>query len=214
MNKGMASFGLVFAIVLLVGCASTRMTSQANQELAGHSFSRILVHGNFESLELRKTAEETLCSELLQTTPIECLIASEVFFPGQEFSMEQTFNRLAELQVDGVLTIQPTGSGTTSSYIPQSSSTTGSAYSSGNMVTSSSRTQTYGGYSVSKPWASFEVTLYSIATGKVAWYATADTGGNAYAGWNTLVTSVSSKSVYKLIEDGVLPKTPGNNTEK
>jgi hypothetical protein len=113
---------------------------------------------------------------------------------------------LRELSVDAVLTLQPTGSGTSSTYVPQTSHTTGSATVIGNTVTGSSTTQTYGGYSIEKPWANSEVVLRSTSDGTVAWYATAASGGNAFAGWDDLINSASSKAVSKLVSDGVFQK--------
>jgi len=183
------------------------MTSQVNPELVGRRFTNVLVHGNFQSLEYRRLAEEKLCYELSLrfAATCRCLKSTEVFFPGQEYSSDQIANRLSELQVDGVLALQPTGSGITSIYIPQTTQTTGSAYVFGNTITGSSTTQTYGGYSIGKPWAGFESILWSTADGKVAWYATGTSGGNAYAGWDDLIRSASGKTISKLADDGIFP---------
>lgn len=197
---------VVLVAVLLAGCATTRMTSQINQDVMGRSFGKVLVHGNFQSLEYRQLAEETLCTELARVAGCECLKSSEVFFPGEEYSAEQISIRLSDLKIDGVLTLQPTGSGTSSTYVPQTSHTTGSATVTGNTVTGSSTTRTSGGYNVSKPWANYEAVLLSTSDGRVAWYATAASGGNAFAGWEDLIKSASNKTVSKLVSDGVLRK--------
>jgi hypothetical protein len=180
------------------------MTSQVNHELAGRSFSKVLVHGNFESLEYRHLTERKLCEDLSRLTGCECLTASGVFFPGQEYSPEQVSSRLLELQVDGVLTLQPTGSGTSSTFVPQTTQTTGRATVSGNTVSGSSTTRTYGGYSISKPWANYEAVLWSTSDGKIAWYATAASVGNAFADWDDVITSAASKTASKLVSDGAL----------
>lgn len=180
------------------------MTSMPNAQLAGRTFSTILVVGHFQSLEHRRLAEERLCSELASATTCKCITWSQAFFPGQDYAPEQIRETLQRLGVDAVLTLQPTGSGTTSTYVPQSSSTTSNAHITGNTIQGSSKTQTYGGYNVNKPWASFEATLWSTADDQVAWYATAESGGNAYAGWDNLIKSAAGKTISRLISDGVL----------
>lgn len=197
---------VLLATVLVAGCASTRMTTQVNPELMGRTFSKVMVHGNFQNLEHRQLAEDKLCTDLARLSGCECLKSSEVFFPGEEYSAEQIASRLTELGIDAVLTLQPTGSGTSSTYVPQTSHTTGSATVIGNTVTGSSTTQTYGGYNINKPWANYEAVLLSTSDGHVAWYATARSGGNAFAGWDDLIRSASSKTVSKLVSDGVFPK--------
>jgi hypothetical protein len=209
MEKKANHWNLLVSVLLgvfLAGCASTRMTSQVNQEVMGRNFQTVLVHGNFQNLEYRQLAEGKLCTELARIVGCKCFKSSEVFFPSEEYSTEQIAGRLTELGIDAVLTLQPTGSGTSSTYVPQTSHTTGSATVIGNRVTGSSTTQTYGGYNISKPWANYEAVLWSTADGRVAWYATAASGGNAFAGWDDLISSASSKTVSQLVSDGVLRK--------
>jgi hypothetical protein len=175
-----------------------------NTRLTGRTFSTILVEGNFQSLEHRRLAEERLCSELTNKTTCKCVTSSSAFFPGQEYTPEQIKETLDQIGIDAVLTLQPTGSGTSSTYVPQSSSTTSNAYITGNTVRGSSKTQTYGGYNVNKPWASFEAKLSTSTDGEIVWYATAESGGNAYAGWDNLIKSAAGKTVSTLVRDGVL----------
>lgn len=194
----------ILLMISLLGCASTRMTSQLNPEFSQQTFSKVLVHANFQSLEARQLAEEKICAELNALPECECVKSSDAFFPGREFSPEEVSARLAELAVDGVLTLEPTGSGSTSQYVPKSSTTTGNAQISGNTVRGSSTTTEYGGYNVSKPWASYEASLIATEDGETAWYATAATGGNAYANWKDLVRSAAGKTVSQLRADGAV----------
>ncbi|MCI0453177.1 MAG: hypothetical protein L0Z51_12470 [Candidatus Latescibacteria bacterium] len=208
MKGTITRFGLIasglFTILLAAGCASTDLTSQVNLEVARRGFTRVLVEGNFQSLEHRQIAEEKLCSELARLATCECVKASDVFFPGKQYSFDELKKRFAELGIDAVLTLQPTGGGTSSTYVPQTTQTTGNAQVIGNTITGSSTTQSYGGYNVSKPWSNFEASLWSTTDGEVAWYATAQSGGNAFAGWDDLIKSAAGKTVSKLVTDGVL----------
>ena len=110
---------LLMMISILSGCASTKMTSMANPQTIERNINKVLVHGDIQNLEYRRLAEEKLCKELTRNVECECLESSQVFFPGEEYSVEQIASRLNELQVDAVLTLQPTGSGITSKYVPQ-----------------------------------------------------------------------------------------------
>lgn len=207
-NKVWCSVAAVVLALILVGCAIaiTRMTSQVNRETVGRSFGKVLIHGKFQNLEYQQLAENKLCAELAGVTGVTCLRSAEVFFPGQEYSAEQIAARLSELQVDAVLTLQPTQIGTSSISLPATSETEWDATVIGNTVTGRSTTTTYGGYDIRTPWANFKAILRSTSDGKVVWYATAMSGGNAFAGWDTLISSASNETVSKLVSDGVFQK--------
>jgi len=194
-------FGAVAGLlaVCFTSCASTKIASQVNPEVVGRSFSKVLVYGNFSSLSYQQLAEEKLCAGLTQEVDCACVKTSEVFFPTQQYSDEDIAKRLDELGIEAVLTLQSAGSGTSSTYVPQTSHTTGTATVTGNTVTGSSTTQTYGGHDVNKPWANFEADLWSRVDKKIAWYATASSGGNAFANWNDLIASAANKAVSRLL---------------
>lgn len=200
---------LIFAVVLL-GCARTEMTSLANPAFAGQNFSTLLVEGGFADLEHRQYAEDQLCEYLADFSNIRCVESLKIFFPGQSYTQGQINSKLAELHVDGILFLRPTNSGVSSAYIPPTTYTTGSASVYGNTVYGSTTTQSVGGFSVLKPWASFQAILYSAANDKIAWYGTADSSGNAFAKWDDLIESAAEKTAKKLVADGVLRPAPKN----
>lgn len=204
-QRTLGSLLLVIAFVSTAGCASTKMTSRVDPAIVGSPLRKILVHGNFDDLENREVAEDHLCEKIATISVCECVRAIDLYFPGRRYSDEEIMQILATAGVDGVLVIQPTNSGTNSSYIPQTSYTTGSASVVGNSVIGSATTTTQGGYSISKPWATYAVSLYSVTSGNVVWYATAQSSGNAYADWHDLIRSASGKAIDKLISDGALP---------
>lgn len=203
MSRSMTRVQFLFLlpVVFLAGCAATEITSQLNPKFAGRSFGKILVHGNFQNLEYRKVAEDKLCAELGRIVGFACFKSSEVFFPAEEHSAEEIASRLAELGVEGILTLQPTGSGTPSTFLPHASTVIGSTVTDSKSV--------FGGYNPLKPTAHYEAILQSTSEGKVVWYATAFSGGNMYAGWADLITSASSKAASQLVADGVL-RTPND----
>jgi hypothetical protein len=197
---------LFFSTFLLIGCASTDMTSEANPEITIHHYGTILAVGYFANLDVRKNAENELCEDIVGDTTTKCIESNSVFFPGETYTAEDTSRKLAALHIDAVLTIRPTGSGTSSAYIPPTTYVTGTAYSYGNTVNASTTSQTFGGFSIHKPWANLEITLFSIADNKIAWYATGQAHGNAHASWDDLAVSAADECVEKLLDDGVLQK--------
>lgn len=209
----LSGYGRVIAVVVtlsLVGCTPTNvvMASQSNPDTAGHAFTKILAVGAFESLTYRRIAEKKLCYEINSDTEIECVESSQVFFPGQNYSSADVASRLANLHVDGILTLKPVSSGVSSAYVPPTSYTTWAAYISGNMVNGSATTQTFGGYSTQEPWINFEVILWSITDNKVAWYATASTTGHEAAQWDDLINATSEKAESDLLDDRVFKRRP------
>lgn len=207
MNSRITSALLASSIFLLstfLGCASTKLTSKVNSSFADYRFRKLMVFGNFPNLEYRQLAEEKLCSDIQKKSQCQCVKSLDVFFPAQEYSADEVQNQLRLLNIDGFLTLQATGAGTTSAYIPRTTQTTGTAYINGNTVTGSSKTQEYGGYSLSKPWANYEVVLRSTENGSVAWYATAVSKGDVFTDWDNLIKSASGKTVNRLVDEGLL----------
>lgn len=69
-----------------------------------------------------------------------------------------------------------------------------------------SKTTTYGGYTITKPWAQFDAKLFDVSNGQNAWIASTFSGGNAYANFKTVINSFCGKIVEQLIKDGVVIK--------
>lgn len=114
---------VTLAAVLVSGCSSTQLISQVNPEAAHRDLHRVMVHANIHDLAHRHLAERKICARMIRLTSCECLPSHKVFFPGEQFSAERIASRLADLGVDGVLTLQPAGSGMTSVYLPSTSHT-------------------------------------------------------------------------------------------
>ncbi|MGB9430155.1 MAG: hypothetical protein WCC11_09845, partial [Gammaproteobacteria bacterium] len=195
---------------------SARMTEYTN--FLTPPFTTVLVFGGFANLEQRQYAEDQLCEYFGDFANVRCLESLKIFFPGETYSSQQITSRVAELHVDGVVILKPTASGTSSVYIPPTTETSWTANVSANTyvnpysdtaytngtVNGSSTTHTYGGFSIHKPWASFQATLWSTADNKIAWYATADSRGGGFAKWDDLIESAAEKTAKKLVADGVL----------
>ncbi len=195
---------VLISSVAVSGCVNTTINSVPNRWLPQESYSRILVVGNFGELAVRQAAEYKTCLDMNEKTATDCVPSAGVLFPGSPINAESLRRAVEKVGADAVLVIGSTGSGSSSVYIPPTTQTRGSATVFGNTVSAQSTTRTYGGYNVSKPWAGFEVVLFSVRQDQRVWYATASTGGNAFSSWDDLIDAASGKTVARLVEDGVL----------
>ena len=200
---------LLLIIFLFSGCARTSINSMTNSDYFDHSFKKILVEGNFEDLDHRRDAEEEMCRKLEEFQECECIQYSTVIFPGEEISEKKLAELIEEFQIDGILVLQTTESGSSSYYVPPTTYTSGSTTIptlQGSRVYGSSTSTTSGGYTASNPWAKFEVSLISTRSGHVVWYATASSKGNTHTNRNELIRSAAGKAINQLESDGIITK--------
>ena len=196
-------FVLLATLLLLVSCASTKMTSVRGRSETQTQFVRILVMVPFSDLESRIQAENIFV-EKLTTERVTAQASIAVMPPTEEYGEAELLQILHDARVDGILIVTLTDSYTKESYVPQTSTTTGSASLYGNVVNYSSRTQHSGGYYISKPRVHYEMRVLNVATGNTTWLATSLTRGNAYAGFKTLIRSLANTAAKRLLEDGVI----------
>ena len=194
----------ISCVVIIYGCASTKMTSRINPQCIDQCLKRIMVSGNFADLEQQEIAENKLFEKMQRYPQLVCVKSADLFFPGKQYTQDDILRILNENSIDAVLILQPTNSGATSTYIPETKRTTGSVFVCGNTAYGSSTTRTTGGHSINKPWAHYEESLLSCETGDVIWYATAKSGGNAFAKWDDLIRSAAGKTIDRMVQDGVL----------
>ncbi len=197
-------FVVVAGCLLLASCAATRMTSVRDPSAARSTFRNILVIAPFSDLESRTAAENIFVAKLGERG-VSAIASITVMPPTKEYTEVELLRILDDSRTDGIIIVSLTDAYTKETYVPQSSTTTGSASLYGNFVNYSSRTQHHGGYYISKPRVHYELRLLDVSTGNTAWLATSLTRGNAFAGFNTLMRSLARRAVQKLAEDGVIP---------
>ncbi len=202
-NRGILPMATLAALLLGSGCVNTSMTSQVNRVALPQPLMRILVVGNFADLAFRDRAETRLCDDIASKSSAQCFRSLDYTPPGT-FTTADLTAAIQAVGADGALILAATGTSIATAYIPQSSTTSGSASVVGNTIYGQSTTQTYGGFNVSKPVAGFEVVLYSDRDANPVWYATAGAGGNAFHDWDDLVSATAGRTVTKLLEDRVL----------
>lgn len=194
---------ILLSAILITGCAWTKISSVKDPDFANVKFSKILVFAPFSDLEYRQTTEGKFQNALNQkgVIPVKSL---DLFPPTREFSEYGIMNVLDKNGIEGILFVTLADYWTSQTYIPESSSTQGSASLIGNTIYYSGRTQNYGGYFISKPNIAFEMRLYDIQTGRMVWIAKSDTRGNAYADFGVMISSLANETANKLKKDDIL----------
>lgn len=191
--------------VLLVGCASTKMTTYKDPEFSNVTYRSLVVSSNSQDLEHKGYMETRICQEL-SIYDVKCQRSIDVFPPTRKFTDEQWVQRFINSGADALVTIELTDSYSTQSYVPQSSTTTGNIRAYGNTAHYNQTTNTYGGYNVSKPVEKYKVTLIDGRNGQVAFVATSSTRGNAFADDEDLSNSLAVELAQQLEKSGFLVK--------
>jgi hypothetical protein len=186
----------------IAGCARTSMSSIPSPELRGRSFHNILVVASFADLGIRRETEDRFATSSSKGH-FRFVPSYQVFFPGRQYTPEETRGMLKQYQIDATLVVFPGQAGATAGYVPPTYTSGCTMWNSETGCTQVTTTQT-GGYSYAKPWAEFTAQLYDVVTGTAMWVASATTGGNAFAKATTLVHSMADKTVQRLVDDQVI----------
>ena len=183
-------------------CARTSMSSMPAPDLGGRHYHNILVVAAFADLGIRRETEDRFAAADSEGD-FQFVPSYQVFFPGRQYTPEETGALLRKYEIDATLVIFPGQGGATSGYVPPTYSSGCTVWSSTGGCSQVTTTQS-GGYSYRKPWAQFTAQLYDATSGTGVWVASATTGGNAYARAVTLVHSMADKTIERLTEDGII----------
>ena len=186
----------------IAACATTSMNSLPSPELGGRTFHNLLVVAAFADLGIRRETEDRLAAAD-SGGDFKFVPSYQVFFPGRQYTPEETGALLTKYHIDATLVIFPSQAGATSGYVPPTYTSGCTVWSPTGGCSEVTTTQT-GGYSYQKPWAQFTAQLYDPTTGQTVWMASATTGGNAFASAVTLVHSMADKTVQRLMQDNVI----------
>lgn len=187
-------------LLTLVGCASTSVSTLRNPAIGNIAYSRILVSVPFQDIGLRRYAEYKFVKDF-QDAGIYAFPAVDLLPPIKQYTPDEIKQVIEKNSIYAVMVVTLTDTGRSQSYVPQASQTSSSATVYGNSIYGTSRTTTSGGYYISKPTMNFEINLYDVKTGDVAWKATTFTGGNAYAHTDTMINSLADDVVKKYQDD-------------
>jgi hypothetical protein len=194
--------------LLLFACASTRLTSVRDpSSLTAPSYRHILVLAPFSDLEQRTQAEGSFVDRL-ETLGLDAAPSMGIFLPTRSYSDEDFVKALHDARIDGILLVSLTDAFMSQTYVPGTSTTTGTVTLNGNLLNYSSTTIGVGGHQISKPRLRFELRLIRVSDGSIAWLATSLTKGNEFARFGSLVQSLARASVDDLKKNGLIDRPP------
>lgn len=189
---------LLIIPLFLISCATTKISSFVNPDIDISNYKSILVFGNIRDIEIRKTVESDIVSVFLENN-INCISSINILSPLKDYSEQERKEILIKNKIDGIMTVCIISSGENSAYIPQQTHTNySSQYVNGQLI-SIPYTTTSGGYSVSYPKADFEITLTDIASGKLAYKATANSEGDEFSDMKTISRSLAKEIIKEYI---------------
>lgn len=208
-----AYFLVLLLVFYIISCAWTSITSLTDPEFSNLSFRKIMVTAPFSDLEYKQSVEDNFQASL-KNLGIDVVRGMDLFLPTREYSTDEMNKILKSNGIESVLIVAFTNYWSSQAYIPGSSSTTGTASLIGNSIYYSSRTRNYGGYYISKPNVTFELRLIEPFSGKTAWIGKSYTRGNAFANFNTLISSLANRTSEKLFEEGLIVKNAHYNPDE
>lgn len=201
-------------LLLLAACQSieTDVASSVAPEYRGHTYSRLCVSSPEGDLRVRRAAEEALAEELTKLG-VECMQLGEILFAGKEYGEEEVRSAVEESGAEGYLTIVSLQTWVDEYYVPPSVSTSGTYGWHGHPYGwGYSTTWVSGGYTISRPRATYDVRLVDVATEDVAWVASVGVRGTTETSWADMRSAAAKRAVSQLVEDGVLAvKRPQQN---
>jgi hypothetical protein len=176
---------------------------------SGSQYSNIGVLVDVPDPILQRDAEMRFVAEL-QATGVKAVAYSSLVPLTIRSSPEERLEILEDRGADAVLHVFCTSAGSTSFYVPQTSTLTGSVNPATGDVWATSTT--YGGYTMSKPWADYVVELIGLRSGDVVWIGYSETRGNAFADSKTLMRSLADKTADQIVKDGVVASNKTSDT--
>jgi len=184
---------LACALLLNQGClASTNMASVTNPTWEPRFIGSMLIWVESDDLNVRREMEGEFEAKGWEYD-IEIVPALDLFFPGNSYSEDEVSEALRRREITVILHLVPGYSETLSVDMPIRIQDIG-----GTTVV------TGGPDSARRLRAGYSLSLIDAFDESTIWTATADTGGNVYAGQGTLRDSLVGKTLEQLIRDGIL----------
>jgi hypothetical protein len=215
----MKNLSLVLVLVItLSSCVSTKVSSLKDPDYRNKRFSRVLVIGNFDKIEMTKKMESELVSDLGERG-IYAVANSDLLPPLREYTDDEKRNVFISEKLDCYLVLSQAGVNNVIFHVPSTMRTTASVDQShiGKHKTIDARataTSTSGYSTEVVESIDFKGDLFDITNGKLAWTCEANAAlnrtsdGTSYAGTDDIVSSVSSNIVDELDRSLILTMKP------
>jgi len=197
---------LIGSMLVLMGCATTKITSFCDPDYQGTTIEGAMVAGLFGDLETRQKTEGAFIKVFNERGIGIRVIPSMKLAPPTrpDITEEEMRSALKQEGISMILAVQLTDAYSQESYVPESSYTEvqGSVW--GNTFQGTSSTQKFGGFYVSKPTMLFKVQLYDTENYRMVWTSSSLTRGDAFADFDAMVKSLAHATLIKLYEDGLI----------
>jgi hypothetical protein len=198
-------FVLFILILVLLGCAKTRMTYYEDPDFKDIEYKSLVVMSGFHNLEDRMYMETTFC-KYLQKFQVTCKRGVDIFPPTRTHTDSEFVAAFQSSDTEGIVFINLTDSYSTQSWIPPTTRTTSTITSYANNAYFNATTNTSGGYAISKPVEKYEVFVVDGASAKKSIIASGTTKGNAFAKPANLSKSLAATFVKYLYKNGAIVK--------
>jgi hypothetical protein len=204
MTYRIISYFLVGIFTLITGCASTSITSFTDPDYKAVQFKYILVAVNTNKLGDRLNMENRIV-EVFSSNGIKSIPSYSIFPPTRQFNDSMKKSLMIESNIDGCMMVYFGESGIEQVQIPViGSKTKGSVTYNSQGADYKSETTYIGGQILDKPYAEFDIKLFDVINGKMAWIASSFTGGSAYSNFNTVYSSFCDKIIDRLSKDNLI----------
>ncbi|MFB2765648.1 hypothetical protein [Marinobacter shengliensis] len=182
----MKILSLALLMILMTGCATTKMQTHIDPEHRGRTYSKILVDAPNANFEFKDLMIAELCSGLRKKS-VECIAKDELFPPTRKYSEPRFFEIIDQNGIDGWL-IVGIGSGVTSSQY-MGSQTFGYATVYGNTISGSANSMAM--YSFNRQQG-YSIAMFDMETNHKAFIMEASTSASGLA---NITNSVFAESL-------------------
>ena len=156
--------------ILLTGCASTSITSYVDPDYTLTKFNNILIVANTNRLDYRVSLEHRLANVFIENG-VSAKESYLVLPPTRNFTDSQKIDIMLKNRIDCYLMVNFGESGVITTQLPVIGTNTKGEVK-GNKYEST--TTIIGGEVFKLPYAEFEMKLYDIKNGNMAWIANSD----------------------------------------
>lgn len=196
----------------LLGCVQTTLRAVRDPDHANKRYNSLFVQAVEEYSYERAAQIEDAYENRLRRAGFQGPLFkyTELFPPTRKVTPDQVTQAVTQRNLEARLEIKSVMSGINKSYVPRSTSTTSQSELKKNKGGATVETRTFttesGGYTVSNPWERFEVRLFDLQTGGVAWMGFTTTHGTSGSGFSGIIDSQAASIAQRLISDGMLTK--------
>lgn len=196
----------IFILICLFssfGCiATTKMATLKDPRWGGKTYNKILIAPRGVNLIRAKQIQEAY-QKVFNKYGMAVVSEIDVMPPIKAYQAKEVAQILSKNGIDGILMIYLTNAWTETTTTPESYHTTG--YVSGSNVYA--QTYKYGGDTITRLRQSNDIRLVDAKKFQAVWVASANTGGNGYAGSETLLYSLAMKTLKQLQSEGLIHTT-------